>query len=343
MFRKICLIIVLILLFCVTSYAAKLVWDANTESDLAGYKVYRGQSSRSYDHIVDVGNITEYQIESLDPGTIYYFAVKAYNTEGIESEFSLEVIYVEGISQEIAAATDLKITWKEGSQMAFGDIIQTKTNNSGISYVSSITATFNPAATAGNLLVCVHFTGNVNSIGPANFTEAIAATDGGNSDQGAIYHKIAAGGETDITASSDGNDEHIIIIMEIEGPWEASPLDKTASAGPENDTSAESGTTAETTQNDEFAVVGITQRNQSKTNFASWSDSYTQRGVDSSNYKALAAATKLLSATGAQSTVCTLTTAYVYMGMIATFKKEAAGPGGLSIPVAMDYYRQRRN
>ena len=43
----------------------KLAWDANTESDVAGYKVYYGTNSKSYEGSVDVGNVTTYTLRVL--------------------------------------------------------------------------------------------------------------------------------------------------------------------------------------------------------------------------------------------------------------------------------------
>jgi len=117
MYRKgLYAIIVFILCFSITVHAARLVWNANTETDLAGYKVYRGQSSGSYDEMVDVGNVTEYQIEGIDPGT-YNYVVSAYNIFGAESKFSNEIIYIKG-SEQITAATNLQISYKEQTIMA---------------------------------------------------------------------------------------------------------------------------------------------------------------------------------------------------------------------------------
>lgn len=65
-------------------------WDANTESDLAGYKVYRGTTSRDYDQAANVGNVTAHTWLDLPAGT-YYFAVTAYDAAGNESDFSDEV------------------------------------------------------------------------------------------------------------------------------------------------------------------------------------------------------------------------------------------------------------
>lgn len=67
-----------------------LAWDANTESDLAGYKVYYGTASGVYGTPITIGTQTTYTVTGLPPGT-YYFAVTAYNTSGLESGYSNEV------------------------------------------------------------------------------------------------------------------------------------------------------------------------------------------------------------------------------------------------------------
>ncbi|MGD0307653.1 MAG: fibronectin type III domain-containing protein [Acidobacteriota bacterium] len=72
---------------------ATLTWDANTETDLAGYKVYYGTASGSYSQTIDVGNVTTFTVRGLGVGA-YFFAVTAYNTSGLESGFSNEVFQV---------------------------------------------------------------------------------------------------------------------------------------------------------------------------------------------------------------------------------------------------------
>lgn len=67
-----------------------LAWDANTEPDLAGYRIYFGPASRAYGAPIVIGTQTTYTITGLPAGT-YYFAVTAYNTAGLESGFSNEV------------------------------------------------------------------------------------------------------------------------------------------------------------------------------------------------------------------------------------------------------------
>jgi hypothetical protein len=68
-----------------------LAWDPNSEPDLAGYRLYYGTASRSYYRTVEVAGGTSVPVADLDPGTTYYFAVTAYNTAGLESDFSNEV------------------------------------------------------------------------------------------------------------------------------------------------------------------------------------------------------------------------------------------------------------
>jgi hypothetical protein len=68
-----------------------LEWMANIEPDLAGYKVYYGTASRSYDQVRDVGGTTSFRALGLTNGTKYYLAVTAYDSSGNESSYSQEV------------------------------------------------------------------------------------------------------------------------------------------------------------------------------------------------------------------------------------------------------------
>src|SRR2546426_831683 len=88
-----CVLTVLCSLAPALSSAAQvtLAWDANTEPDLAGYKLYYGNSSGSYQFSVDVGNVTSYTRSGLLDGRIYYFAATTYNLSLAESGFSNEV------------------------------------------------------------------------------------------------------------------------------------------------------------------------------------------------------------------------------------------------------------
>ncbi len=70
-----------------------LTWDPNSETDLAGYEIYYGTSSGNYLGKIDVGNVTTYTVNGLNLGVTYYLAATAYNTQGLESGYSNEVVY----------------------------------------------------------------------------------------------------------------------------------------------------------------------------------------------------------------------------------------------------------
>jgi hypothetical protein len=89
--------LVLLILTCLPGKALSaditLAWDHNSEPDLAGYKLYIGNSSQNYTQFFDLGLTTQYTISGLIDGTVYFFTLTAYNQRGFESSFSNEVRY----------------------------------------------------------------------------------------------------------------------------------------------------------------------------------------------------------------------------------------------------------
>jgi hypothetical protein len=76
----------------------QLAWERPTRkadgtflTDIAGYKLYYGLTSRTFDVIKTVSNQTRYTIAGLEGGRTYYFTVMAYDASGNESRFSNEV------------------------------------------------------------------------------------------------------------------------------------------------------------------------------------------------------------------------------------------------------------
>lgn len=74
-----------------TTGTASLIWDPNTETNLAGYKVYMGTQSGVYGPPISVGMTTSYSAANLTGGKTYYFSITAFNSTGIESVHSAEV------------------------------------------------------------------------------------------------------------------------------------------------------------------------------------------------------------------------------------------------------------
>lgn len=89
------LLITALAFLCSLANAAtvKLIWDRNPEPDVIGYRVYTGNSSRSYDRIESAGNDVMFSVTNLVLGQTYYFAVTAVNSAGLESDYSNEVVY----------------------------------------------------------------------------------------------------------------------------------------------------------------------------------------------------------------------------------------------------------
>jgi hypothetical protein len=86
--------IFLIIPFLASAAVVKLAWDPSTEQNLAGYKVYYGYASGDYDTSIDVGDTPTFQITDLEYDQTYYFAVTAYDTSGLESDYSDEISYI---------------------------------------------------------------------------------------------------------------------------------------------------------------------------------------------------------------------------------------------------------
>jgi hypothetical protein len=71
-----------------------LTWTANGEPDLAGYKIYVGTASGTYNlpgAPFLIGKVTSYTLSNLPKGQTYFFAMSAQDSAGNESVLSAEV------------------------------------------------------------------------------------------------------------------------------------------------------------------------------------------------------------------------------------------------------------
>ena len=83
--------------FCSSAWTT-LAWDppvynadGSVLTDLEGYRVYYGKQSGIYSEFIDTENMTSTTVSLLEWDTDYVFAVKAYNHDDVESDFSEEL------------------------------------------------------------------------------------------------------------------------------------------------------------------------------------------------------------------------------------------------------------
>ncbi len=118
-----------LLLFCCLTIPATaaqaqvtLSWIPNTEANLTGYKIHYGISSRNYTNVIDVGlpdsinGRIQATVNELT-GSTYFFAVTAYDNNGLESDYSNEIIHtpvIEGGGTDIPG--DVAFSWLPNSE-----------------------------------------------------------------------------------------------------------------------------------------------------------------------------------------------------------------------------------
>lgn len=73
-----------------------LGWNPNTETNLAGYRLHYGWAPRGYDYVVQVkAPATQVTLtNNLQVGKTNYFAVTAFTTDGMESDYSEELAWL---------------------------------------------------------------------------------------------------------------------------------------------------------------------------------------------------------------------------------------------------------
>jgi len=214
--------------------------------------------------------------------------------------------------------------------MAFADTVQVF-DTSGASGECSLTFS---AAVAGNLLIVVEGRSAVMTAGGAWGPPAGWATihDSGinvGAVAGALYYKIADGGETSfLTAHTNEQGNWQAAMAEFEGPFSASPLDVSAEGELGGVVASQStGTTGTTAQADELAVAGFMSDRQDTVDGGgtrNYSNSFTEVifAASSATRAGAAIAKLILSATGTVECTFSVTdTGDEMYGAVATFKK----------------------
>ena len=167
-----------------------LSWDPVPDADRAGYRIYYGTVSGTYPNVVDAGNVTTYTINSLTDCTLYYFAVKAYDTAGnLSTAYSNEL---NGMAMPTVTAvnptsasqnsSNLNLTltgtnFRTGATVTFSGTGIT-VNSVSVGSCSSLTANVSIAGSAatGTRDITIRNTDQSAGTGTALFTVSLADT-----------------------------------------------------------------------------------------------------------------------------------------------------------------------
>jgi hypothetical protein len=71
-----------------------LTWDPTTSANAAGYALYYGQDGTNFGNRIDVGTNTSFVVDGLQAGQTNYFAIVAYDAQGVESPKSNVLPYI---------------------------------------------------------------------------------------------------------------------------------------------------------------------------------------------------------------------------------------------------------
>ncbi|MGR3318910.1 MAG: hypothetical protein ACUZ8O_10580, partial [Candidatus Anammoxibacter sp.] len=143
-----------------------LSWNTNAEPDLAGYRVYYGDTSGNYTNNVDIGNITSYTQVVTGTSDIYY-AIKAYNDSGIESDYSVEVVYNVSPPPTTGTVQTISLSWDPntgtdtaGYKVYYGDTTGIYGNNVDVGNVTSYTLSTTTSSDVYISLIAYDVSGN---------------------------------------------------------------------------------------------------------------------------------------------------------------------------------------
>jgi endoglucanase len=57
----------------------ELVWDRNTESDLAGYRIYRSSGDGPLERLAESNEIPSYSDRAVEHGKTYHYAITSFD------------------------------------------------------------------------------------------------------------------------------------------------------------------------------------------------------------------------------------------------------------------------
>lgn len=87
-----------------------LAWTKSPSPEAIGYRIYYGPSERTYTNNVSLGNVDTTLITNLVDNATYHFSATAFDTNGLESDFSNEAVAFTGPSSS-CYSTNISGKW----------------------------------------------------------------------------------------------------------------------------------------------------------------------------------------------------------------------------------------
>jgi hypothetical protein len=197
-------------------------------------------------------------------------------------------------------------------------LVQTATGTAEAS--ASVSAVFGATPTQGNLLIAIAGNDDVDTPStPSGWSVAI--NEAANNPGQVIFYKVAGASEsTTVTVSGySSNPDLGLHLYEYRGIARTSPLDRTASDAGTSGDPLSSGTTPTTSTRRELLIAAFVIAKD--TTFSGWTNSFAERvEFETAGTLAFGGADRIVSATGAYSTIVTPGQTGPWRGQIVTFK-----------------------
>ena len=170
-----------------------LTWSANTETDLAGYRIYHREEGQAYDHNYPLweGIDTTCTIYNLDDSAAHYFVARAFDIYWNESEDSVEVSLQASVNMPPTADAGPDHTADEGIRVALNGSNSADPDGTLVSYswaqIGGVAVTLSDAASAQPSFTAPY----VSLTGDALTFELTVQDDGGLADTDTVIINVS--------------------------------------------------------------------------------------------------------------------------------------------------------